>query len=268
MERKRTVKERPVPDIFWAGNVITHSSVTNVGKNIMNVTIMHSFGETNRGIDDLFGLDEQVNVRLGIDYGITDRLSVGFGRSSDEKVYDLRFKYNALRQMTDDSIPLDIAIKGGIGKTTAENQLNFSQDLNYVATVMFARKFSESLSLQVTPMFSHFNTVRKPRAGNELKNAENNHYGIGLGGQYRFNKRFALNIEYLPVIGDRNFNTNNAFSVGVDIETGGHVFQLFLASTKWHLEQYTLARNSNEFFENEFRFGFNVNRIFKIGGNR
>lgn len=267
MERERAVTKRPVDDIFWSPNLVTQATVKNLSKGMLNVNIKHAFGFIDDGANDLFGLDEQVNVRLGVDYGITDKISVGFGRQSDAKVFDLRTKINIIEQMSDDSVPLFIAWKGSVARTTAENNLDFEDDLSYFTSVMFARKFGDKLSLQVAPMFTHFNTVIRPREGDELLDAENNHYAIGLGLSYKINKTFAINIDYLPVIGERTDNTDNTFSIGLDVETGGHVFQMFFASTRWHTEDYAIARNESQFFENEIRFGFNINRVFGLGGN-
>jgi len=265
IKRERVVTKTVAKDIFWSNNLVTQSTVRNLEKGNLNVNIKHAFGFIDEGADDLFGLDEQVNVRLGVDYGITDWLSVGFGRQSEAKVLDLRTKINIIQQMSDNSIPLFIAVKGSVARTTEENNLNFEDDLSYFASVMFARKFGDKISLQVAPMISHFNTVVRERQGDELLDAQNNHYAIGLGFQYKINQTFAVNIDYLPVIGERTDNTNNAFSIGLDVETGGHVFQMFFSSTRWHTEDYALARNESRFFKNDIRFGFNINRLFWLG---
>jgi len=265
MKRERVVTKTMVNDVFWSNNLVTQSTVKNLETRNLNVTIKHAFGFIDEGADDLFGLDEQVNVRLGVDYGITDWLSVGFGRQSEAKVLDLHTKINIIQQMSDNSVPLFIAVKGSVARTTEENNLDFEDDLSYFASVMFARKFSDKISFQIAPMISHFNTVVRERQGDELLDAQNNHYAIGLGFQYKINKTYAMNIDYLPVISERTDNTNNAFSIGLDVETGGHVFQMFFSSTRWHTEDYALARNESRFFENNIRFGFNINRMFWLG---
>lgn len=266
MERKRANPGGPVEDVFWAPTVITAASVTNLPAGNLNFTIYHTFGEVSGGPKTLWGLDDPANIRFGLDYGIVDRLSIGVGRSRFDKLWDFRFKANVLRQTKDGRMPIEVALKGDLGINTIENpNFEFIDRLNYLTSVMIARRFSDHLSLQVTPMFSHFNTVfiEDDGEGGTIVE-ENDHLAIGLAGRYVLSNLVAVLVEYLPVIGDRTTGTTNAFSVGVDIETGGHVFQLFFTSTQWTTEQQTIARNRNEFFKGDFRLGFNVNRVFGL----
>jgi len=259
MKRERADRSGPIEEMFWTPNLVGMSNVQHLEQGNLNVTVMHNFGiATNDVFQNFFGIDNGPNVRLGLDYGITDRWSFGIGRTTREKIYDFRTKYALIRQTTSNSIPFSVGLKGDVGITTLENGFDFNDRLNFFTSVMIARKFSDELTLQVAPMFSHFNTVRTGE--------ENDHFAIGLGGEYRFSKQLALVAEFLPVIGERSDGTVNAFAIGLNIETGGHVFQLFLESTRWHTEQHIISRNSTEFFKGDFRFGFNINRIFWLGG--
>ncbi len=263
MERERVNPGGAVAETFWAPNLIGMETTEQVSAKNLNVTIMHSFGiATERTLQNFFGLDIGPNVRLGIDYGITDSWSVGIGRMTDRKVVDLRSKLSLIQETKDGSVPLSMSLKGDIGLTTLENNRPVSDDLNYLLSLPIAKKVSENLSLQAAPMFAHFNRV------NGISETENNLFAIGLGGEYRISRRYALIAEYYPVLGDRNPDTKNAFALGLNIETGGHVFQLFFASSSWHTEQYVIAQNDQEFWAGDFRFGFNVNRIFTLGSGR
>lgn len=259
MTRERVNTGGPVEETFWAPNLIGMSTVQHIGPGNLNVNIMHNFGIlTDEPVKDFLGFDDQANVRIGLDFGITDTWSVGVGRTTFDKVYDFRSKLTVLRQTKDNRIPVSLGIKGDIGIKTLEDGSDFSDRLNFFSSLMISRRFVDKISLQVTPMYAHFNTVR---AGER-----NDHIAIGLGGEYRVSERFALIAEYYPVIGDRSINTQNAFGLGINIETGGHVFQLFIESTRWHTEQYIISRNDLNFFEGDFRFGFNINRLFWLGG--
>lgn len=262
MERERVETDDRIEEVFWAPNLVAMSNVENVGSGSLNVTIMHNFGiATNRPIQNFFGLDSGPNVRLGLDLGITDNWSVGIGRSTFEKIVDFRTKVALLNQSQSGDMPFSVSLKGDIGFTTVENNRPFKDDLNYLLSLPIAKKINEEMSLQFAPMYAHFNTVNNS-AGNV-----NNLFSLALGGEYRLSRRYALMIEYYPVIGDRNPGTTNAFSLGLNIETGGHVFQLYFASSNWHTEQFVIARNTDNFWAGDFRFGFNVNRIFSLGGN-
>ncbi len=266
MPRERVDPGGPVEEVFWASNVVLGSSVYNLPQSNLNVTIMHAFGIVTNGVQDLFGLDGAANIRFGVDYGLHDRLSIGIGRSRFDKLYDVRFKAKLLRQMKDNSFLVDVALKGDVGIMTVENGFDFADRLSYFAALPIARKMSERISLQVTPMVSHFNTVFIERSGGRILEEENDHVALGLAGRFVLSRRLALQVEYLPVLGARSDGTTDALSVGLDIETGGHVFQLFFTTSQWLTEQHIIARNTDAFFDGDFRFGFNVNRVFRLGG--
>ena len=266
MPRQRANPGGPVDEVFWAPRIVHLTSVTNLEKNNLDFNIKHSFGVVTNGVEDLFGLDAAANIRFGLDYGITDWLSVGIGRSRFDKLYDGRFKLNAVRQTKDGKIPLEVAFTGNAAILTLKNGYDTMDRLSYMGGVILARKFSERISLQVTPMFTHFNTVTIERDINDQVVEEiNDIVALGVAGRVVLTERVALLIEYIPVLGDRNDQTEDAISVSFDIETGGHVFQLFFTSSQSMTEQHVVARNRDDFLGGDIRFGFNVHRVFSFG---
>ena len=154
---------------------------------------------------------------------------------------------------------------GNAAINTVSNGYDFADRLSYLTSVIIARKFSERVSLQITPMFSHFNLVTIERdADNEVVAEINDHWALGLAGHFALSERVALVLEYIPVLGDRSDNTNDTFSVGLDLETGGHVFQLFFTTSQDMTEQHVVSRNRDAFFDGDIRFGFNVHRVFSF----
>lgn len=263
MERRRTITDRP-EEVFLSMSLITMGTSTTLQKRNLNSTIMHNFGLVSGGIKDFWGLDNGASVRLGFDYGLTDKLTIGIGRTSREDNVDLRFKYSILNQLTSGKVPVDVTLKGDIGINTQEENrfdFTFNERLNYFGSIIIARKFSEKLSLQVAPMVSHFNTVVIEVPG---VNIEHTHVGGGIGGEIRLNERHSFSFEYFAVIGDRTTGTVNPVAVSWQVDTGGHVFQMFLMSGSWFTEQHLLARTTDEFLKTDFRIGFNVNRIFGV----
>lgn len=259
MERERVSPGGPIDEMFWTPNIVGMSTVQSLPAKNLNVTIMHNFGIINDDIfHSFFGMDFGATVRLGLDYGITDRWSVGVGRTLIHRLYDFRTKYALLRQTASNSVPVSISLKGDLGINTNQNGFSFEDRLNYFSSLMIARKLNDAVTLQLSPMYAHFNT---PRDGLQ------DFYAVGIGAEYRLSRRWAVIGEYYPVIGDRPAGTEDAFAIGVNIETGGHVFQLFLKSSNWHTEQHILAQNEDNFWDGDIRFGFNVNRIFQIGRN-
>lgn len=267
MERRRADPSGPVDELFWAPSLIATASVTNVPKGNLNFSIMHAFGLVSDGVDEWFGLDAGANIRIGLDYGITDRISVGIGRTRLEKTVDLRTKISLFHQTRDGGMPLEVAFKGDVGIRTERNGFEFVDRLSYLGSVLVARRVSDRVSIQVTPMVSHFNLVYAetgPEGSSLIE--ENTHFAVALGGRVVLNDWLGATVEYIPVLGERSDGTRDAVAVGLDIETGGHVFQLFLASSWWLTEQHVIARNTDDFFAGDFRFGFNVNRVFGLGG--
>lgn len=263
LERKRTVRDEPV-EVFLTMSLVTMSTTSNLEKNNMNSTIMHNFGLVSGGISDFWGLDNGAAVRLGIDYGISDRLSIGIGRTSREDNVDLRVKYTLLQQMKSDKTPVEVSLKGDIGiNTQEENRFDFTfqERLNFLGSVAVARRFSDALSLQIAPMVSHFNTTVIETAD---QNPVHTHFGTGFGGELRLSINHSFSFEYYTVFGDRTSGTKNPIAVSWQIDTGGHVFQMFFMNGNWFTEQHLLARTTTNFFAGDFRFGFNVNRVFGL----
>ncbi|MCH8245921.1 MAG: hypothetical protein IH951_05865 [Bacteroidetes bacterium] len=266
--RERANPGGPVFEVFWAPNIITTASVANVPKGNLNVTIMHVFGIATDGIKDLFGLDDPANIRIGFDYGVSDRVSIGFARSRFDKLFDFRFKANLLRQTRDGRIPLEVAIKGDMGIRTDEIEFDLKDRPNYLGAVLIGRKFSDVVSLQIVPMFSHFNTVFIEIGENEeVIKEENDHLALGIGGRFVLSTRIAVLFEYIPVFGSRSDGTRDEMGIALNLETGGHVFQLFLKTSTWLTEQHAISRNRDRFLAGDFRFGFTVNRVFSLASN-
>lgn len=248
---------KPESAIFKAPTVIIMPSVKNLYAQTLNMSIYHTFGLVRTGIKQFYGLDGGTNIRLGLDYGITDNLSVGLGRTSLNKIVDARFKYTLFHQMTSGNPPLELAVAGDMGVTTVQHPFTtaytFGDRLGYSLMVMAARKFNDRLTLQVSPVLAHFNRV--------YAGEKNNYFGLGLSGRYKLTDHTSLALEYVPVF-NKTSGTNNEFSVAFNIETGGHVFQLFFTNSQFFNPQDILRHTNDNFFKNYFRFGFNINRIF------
>lgn len=252
-ERANTASE-PIK-IFVTTNLGTQSTVETSPAGNLNVTIMHTFGiATEEPFYNFFGLDFGPIVRLGLDYGITDRWSVGIGRTSRDKVIDLRSKLSLIQQV-ETGPPLSITLKGNIAITTLDNGFEFADRLSYLFSLPTAKAISDEISIQLNPMYAHFNLVYD--AGDP-----NDYYALGIGGQYTLNRRYGLYFETYHLLSDRAASTHNSYLIGLNIDTGGHVFQLFFTSAPWQTEQYVLYRNTDDFFAGDLRIGFNVNRVF------
>lgn len=249
---------------FKSTRVINGQSNEGLGAGVLNFIILHRFGTLDQGISDFFGLDN-ANTRIGFDYGITDWLMVGVGRSSYQKEYDGSIKAKILRQTTDDRMPISLSYAGAMSVRTdaivhadTVTPYYFSNRLFYANQLIITRKFSEVLSLQLTPSHVHYNLVPNTSDANDL-------FALGVGGRVKLSRRIAVTGEWFYTLpGTKMAGTRNALSVGFDIETGGHVFQLHFTNATGMSERTYLGQTTNDWGDGGIHFGFNINRVFTV----
>lgn len=250
---------------FKTTRIIKGHSIENTDKGVLDFRIRHRFGEMNSGLYDMFGLD-QASIRLGLDYGVTDRLTVGVGRSSWEKTYDGFLKYKILRQTTKDSkknMPISVSWISGMYVNTLkwgdpDRDNKTTSRFEYAHQLLIARKFSEGFTAQLTPSLVHRNLVENPDIANDV-------FAVGAGVRQKITNRLAINAEYFYVLPDQIQDIyQNALSFGVDIETGGHVFQLHITNAQAMTENGFITQTTGDFFDGDIRFGFNISRVFTV----
>jgi hypothetical protein len=252
---------------FKTTRIINMHSVENAAAGVMDFRISHRFGFINTGAYDLFGLDQAL-MRIGFEYGITDRLMVGVGRSNVNKAYDSFLKYKILRQGSGKhNIPLSVSYFASAVCNTVKwadpNRDNyFSSRMQYTHQLLIARKFNNDLSLQLTPTLVHKNLVPTLQDKNDI-------LALGFGGRYKLTQRFSVNGEYIYVLPNQITSTfYNSLSLGVDIETGGHVFQLHLTNSTSMLEPGFITESVGQWKNGGIHFGFNVSRVFTVRDKR
>lgn len=252
---------------FKTTRLIDGHTVENAAKGVMDVKISHRFGQLNGGGYELFGLDN-ATMRMGIDYGITDYLMVGVGRSTFQKTFDAFFKLKLLRQSTGKRrMPITVSYVPTIALRTLRwedptRKNYFSSRLSYTHQLIIGRKFSEGTSLQIMPTYVHRNMAILATDPNDL-------LAIGIGGRQKLSKRISLNAEYYYQIPKYRIDgTTNALSVGFDIETGGHVFQLHFTNSRAMTEKNFITETTGKWEKGDIYFGFNISRVFTIGKSR
>ena len=252
---------------FKTTRLINGQSIENTAPGILDLKIQHRFGQLNAGLYELFGLDN-ASMRWGFDYGISPRLTVGFGRSTYQKQYDGFFKYKILRQSTGKTnMPVSMSLVGSamvqtLKWTDPARENYFSSRLYYAYQLLVARKFSENTSLQLMPTVVHHNLV-------PLASDPNDIIAIGVGGRQKITKRVSVNFEYyyqLPQF--KLSNTTNSLSFGFDIETGGHVFQLHVTNSPGMTERTFISENFGRWDKGDILFGFNISRVFSFKKRR
>lgn len=250
---------------FKTNRVINLHSLENTASGVLDFKISHRFNPINNGIYDFFGLDG-ANIRLGLDYGVNDVMMVGIGRSSFEKTIDGYIKYKFLRQSKGKK---NMPVTAALLLTSAVNTLKWTNPdvedllknrLFYTSQLILGRKFSESFSLQLSPTLVHRNLVETLAEKNDV-------FALGIGTRYKISKRIAINGEYIYLLPDQVANgVTNSLSVGVDIETGGHVFQLHFSNSRSMIEKGFVAESYGTWDSSleGIHFGFNISRVFTL----
>ncbi|MCC2546814.1 DUF5777 family beta-barrel protein [Hymenobacter sp. BT175] len=246
---------------FKGTRVINAQSVETAGRGTMIFLISHRFGALNSGAYNFFGLD-QAALRLGLEYGITDRVTVGIGRSSFQKTYDGFVKYKAVRQGTGPrAMPVTVTLLASSALNTLrypDQERSFGNRLTYTYQALIARKFSPALSVQLAPTLIHRNLV-------STRPEENDVYALGFAARQKLTKRVALTADYFYLLpGHTADNYRNSLALGFDIETGGHVFQLHFANAQEMIEPYFIPQTTGRWSKGDIYFGFNISRNFTV----
>jgi hypothetical protein len=250
---------------FKSTRVMNGHSIERMQAGQLDVRIAHRFGTLNSGGYNFFGLDISY-IHLGLEYGITNWLMVGIGRTEVDKTFDGFAKFSILRQSTGaKEMPVSVSAVTSIAlktiKLPGQNQTNyFTSRLAYVAQVLVARKINEGFSVQITPSYVHRNLVATELDPNDI-------FALGGGGRLKLSKRVSLNAEYYFIANPKTYLSEkiyNPLSLGFDIETGGHVFQLFFTNSLGVVEKQFIGETTGSWKKGDIHFGFNISRVFTL----
>lgn len=256
-----------VESSFKGTRVVNAQSLELPRPKILQFMIQHRFGSIENGFYDLFGMD-YATIRFDFHYGLTERLSFGVGRSSLDKIYDIFVKTKLLRQSSGTrSFPVSVLLYSDIGIDTKRKSENdpavkdeYLNRLLYVNQLIIGRKFNRSLSLEILPTLIHRNLVPTNQDDHDL-------VSVGIAGRYKLSNRISVNADYFIPLGDRSEDYQNSVAIGVDYETGGHVFQVMIANSQGPYE-YTFIENARGNFSTGVLYlGFNISRAFTLAGD-
>lgn len=252
--------ENIVSATFKGTRIVNGHSIENRKKKELEFIIAHRFGAINTGFEELFGLDIS-NIRFSFEYGLTDNLTAGLSRASVEKTYEGFLKYSLVKQKTGaNSFPFAISLFGSIAaksqKAIPGFERSFAESLFYTAQVLIAKKLNSSVSFQLTPTYIHRNLTAIDADPHDI-------FALGIGTRVKLSKRVSLNAEYFPQFDKlKSIDARNSLAFGIDIETGGHVFQIILANSRRMLEKAFITETTGNFFGGDIHLGFNLSRTF------
>lgn len=261
---------RPVRGSFDGGQLIDNQTTVTPAKGALEMVIHHRFGNIKENkFDDIFGIYSSSNIRMGLNYGITDRLMIGLGTEKDRKLQELHWKYAILQQTRSGSVPVSLSYYGNIALDardksffTSENiEYKYMHRLSYFTQLILARKMNSALSLQIAPTFLYFNGV-----GYEYSN-----YNVGLsaGGKLKISQGLGVIFEYdqayikntytdVNTKEEVTFSPKPSFGIGIEKGTATHCFQVFVSNARSIINQYNMGMNKDDFFKGGICFGFNI----------
>ncbi len=249
---------------FKSTRVLNSHSTETLAEGSLDFRISHRFGKLNSGAYNFWGLDE-ATIRLALEYGISDRFTVGVGRSSFEKTIDGYVKYKLIRQRKNEvsAFPVSITWFSNVAYNTLKNRDEIIDGnpvyrYSFAHQLIIARKFSGRVSFQVAPILIHRNLKEEFETSSDT-------YAVELGGRVKVSKRVSVNADYICRLQAGTNNPNyNSFSLGVDIETGGHVFQLHITNSQGMIEEMFVTRTDGQWSKGDIFYGFNISRQFAL----
>ncbi len=248
---------------FKTNRVINLHSLENTHYGVLDAKISHRFGSIKGGGNTFFGLDN-ATVRLGLDYGLLENLQIGIGRSSLLREVDAYAKYRLLRQREEQGeMPITLTLFAAAAIRTGTWELDgesypWQSRLNYTYQLIVGRKFSDFFTLQLSPTLVHRNLVPNEDIAHDV-------LAVGAGARFRLSRRVTLNLEYIYVFPDQlESHFKNSASIGLDIETGGHVFQLHFTNSAPIADHAYITRTRGDWSRGDIHFGFNIARVFTI----
>jgi hypothetical protein len=249
---------------FKTTRLINGHSVEITKPGVLDVRIDHRFDYISGGAYQFFGLDKS-NVRIGFDYGLCKSVMIGIGHTANQKTYDAFFKWKILRQSTGEvNMPVTVDFVPTIAINTLDSTdlgrkiNNFSDRVSLANVLVIGRKFSENFSFQIAPTY-----IIKDKAA-PFPTLHSSEFAIGFGGRQKLSKHTSFNAEYYYQVSGQETGTSNVFSIGVDIETGGHVFQIHFTNTQGMTDNSFITQTTGKWGKGNIGLGFNLSRVFNV----
>lgn len=259
-EEKAKADNKPVKRTFENAVLIDNQTVEGPAKKSLDFIIQHRFGII-KDEKDIYGIFAPSNIRLGLNYGITDRISVAIGATKNKHLFDLQWKYIILKQTKSNSIPVSVAYYGNVAKSASDKDNFINQDekykwsnrISYFHEIMVARKITSHLSLQVAGTFSYFNIIDSLM--------EHQNIGASFAGRYQFSPQSSVIVDFdYPITMPEINKPKPNLGLGFEISTSSHQFQIFVTTTESIMDQETRVFNQHDFTKKEVLLGFNITR--------
>jgi hypothetical protein len=248
--------DKPERDAFGSPWLIDNPTGVISSKNTLVFDIQHRFGVIENGNNDLLGIWGPSNIRLALSYAITDRITLGFGTTKNNRLQDFNLRVALLRQTRSGKVPVSLTFYGNTAIDARESDFfpKSSNRLSYFGQLIIMRRFSRTVSFQVAPSFSHYNIVDE--------SLSNNQFGLAVGGKVSISDKTAILLDYSQPL-DQN-SDNPGLALGIEMSTSSHAFQVFIGNYNGIVPQKNYMLNPNKLSEKQFLIGFNINRLWNF----
>ncbi|MBT6439781.1 MAG: hypothetical protein HOK72_08725 [Flavobacteriales bacterium] len=260
---------------FKTQRIINLHSNETVKKKTLDFRVTHRFGSVGLyKAHDLFGMDNVNDIRISFDYGITDYLQIGIARSKRQELIDGSFKFRPFTQTTNNKVPVSLVLLGQIGFTPQRDPdslyLKTAHRFNYTYQLIIARKFGTRISVEIAPTLTHRNIIRRYVNPDNGAEEQNTMFALGAGGRFKITQRTAVLIDYFYIFSKYRQNNSttpfyNPLGIGIEIETGGHVFHLVATNAAGIVAGNYLPYNNESWRGLGIKAGFNISRVFNVG---
>lgn len=270
-ETMEMMDKSPIKNTFESIWMMDHQTVMVPIKKTFEMDFQHRFGTWDNGYKDFYGIFAPSNIRIGFDYVPADRLMIGFGFTKNNLLWDAYGKYALLRQGKEAGSPISLTYYVNAAIDTREEEktpYNESTDRwSFFHQLMFARKFSDDFSLQLSGNLSWFN-YKSPvfdDNGVHLGRDRNAQFSISGIARYKLSNVMGVMVAYdQPITDQKFFDPEPNLSLGVEIVTSSHAFQLFVGNFSSLVPQYNHSFNSNSFGDGQILIGFNLTRLWNF----
>ena len=255
----KKVEEKLERQAFESSFIIDNPTNVVLSKNAFEVMMQHRFGQFNDSQNDMAGFWGSSNIRIGVAYGVHERVTLGFGTTKNNRYQDFNWKVAVLRQTRSKKMPINVTYYGNM-TINAKSKSNFiytSDRWSFFNQIIFSKRFTPNLSMQISPSWSHYNTVQNTMRNDML--------AVAYGARYKISPQTAIMIDYSQPITQFDYNNPHpGISFGVEFGTSAHAFQLFVSNYKGIVPQDNYMFNSNDIVIKDMFIGFNITRIYNF----
>jgi len=271
--QETTEPNKPVSGTYNSGIFLENQTVLMYPAKTIEFVINHRFGKISDGAKEFWGIYSPSNIRMGINYSLTNKLQIGIGATKFNKQQDLSIKYGLFEQTTNGKIPVSVTYYGSFVLDARETATSFdyvnykyAHRFSYFHEIMISHRFCDFFNMQIAPTYTHYNITESASDTSAVRFRRPDNFGLSVLGKMNITPTIAFFFEY-----DHNFTklykkgydeVKPNISIGFENATSAHSFQLFVTTANDITYQRNMVYNQNDFLHSGLMLGFNITRVF------